>query len=142
MGGILAIKMKVVKMLPVQFKYYYNPVEIKQLMEIPEILVDIDNPINVLLCDGNTGTGATAIKAAKIIKEKYPTAKIYLATITKVFNCSEKLEGIEEIFYSRMSEETHKASEQEKKNYNLRSGITVFPWETAEDELKDVNGVN
>jgi len=141
-GSILAINMKIIKMLPVQFKYQYNPIDIKQMITVPDILSDIESPVNILLCDGNTGTGTTAVKAAKILKEKYPTAKVYLATLTRVFGCAEKLEGIEEVFYGRMTEETYRANEQERKEYDLRPGITVFPWEKAEDELKDVNGIS
>ncbi len=37
-GGILSIKMHIVTMLPVQFKYSHNPTLINQVTSIPEIL--------------------------------------------------------------------------------------------------------
>jgi hypothetical protein len=138
-GGIISIKMHILAMLPVQLKYFYNPTTIKQVLSIPEILIDVPNPMNILLCEGNTSSGSISIKAAKVIKEKYPQAKIYLATLTKVFGCPENLEGIEHIFYGRMTNENFKATDDEKKEFDLRDGITIFPWEDADDELLDIN---
>ncbi len=138
-GGILSIKMKVLTMLPVQFKYSYNPTQINQILSIHDILSPIPTPMNVLLCEGNTSSGSIATKAAAAIKEKYPQAKIYLATLTKVFGGNEKLEGIEEVFYGVMTDENFKASEEEYKNLKLRKGITIFPWESVDDELSDIN---
>ncbi len=97
--------------------------------------------MNVLLCEGNTSSGSTAKKAALAIKEKFPNAKIYLATLTKVFGCNERLDGIEEIFYGRMTDENFKATEKEKMELDLRLGITIFPWENPTDELLAINGV-
>jgi hypothetical protein len=140
-GGMLAIKMRVLTMLPVQFKYFYNPTVIKQMISIPDILTDIPEPMNILLCEGNTSSGSIATKAAAAVKEKYPQAKIYLATLTKMYGGPETLEGIEHIFYGRMTDENLNASEEEKKNFDLRPGIVVFPWENVEDELLDINAI-
>jgi hypothetical protein len=138
-GGILSIKMKVLTMLPVQFKYSYNPTTINQILSIPDILTDLPEPMNILLCEGNTSSGSIAKKAAEAIKEKYPQAKIYLATLTKVYGGSETLKGIEQVFYGCMTDENFKATEDEKQKLNLRSGITIFPWENVGDELSDIN---
>jgi hypothetical protein len=51
----------------------------------------------------------------------------------------EALEGIERVFYGRMTDENFEASEDEKKKFSLRSGITIFPRENVEDELADIN---
>ena len=140
-GGLLSIKMKVLVNLPVQFKYSYNPTTINQILSIPDILVGQPEQMNILLCEGNTSSGSIAVRAAKSLKEKYPDSKIYLATLTKVFGGPEKLEGIEEVFYGRLTDENFKASEGDFKKFNLRKGITIFPWETMEDELSDLNAV-
>ena len=138
-GGMLAIKMKVETMLPVQFKYSYNPTTINQITTLPDILPKISESPNILLCEGNTSSGSIATKAAKAIKEKYPNSKIYLATITKVYEGPESLEGIDGIFYGQMTNESFKATPEQESSLNLRKGITIFPWETAEDELADIN---
>ena len=138
-GGIIAAKMRIVPMLPIQLKYSYQPTISNQIISLPEILVDLPQPMNVLLCEGNTNTGTAAIKAAQIIKTKYPQAQIYLATACKVFGGPDQLDGIEEIFYGRMTDEKFQANEKEKTDLDLRAGITIFPWENADDELREIN---
>ena len=140
-GGILAIKMRILTMLPVQFKYSYHPTRINQILSIPDILTDLPDEMNILLTEGNTSSGSIAKTAAVAIKEKYPQARIYLATLTKVHGGSDKLDGIEDIFYGRLTDENGKANEKEKAKYDLRAGITIFPWEDPEDELSDINAM-
>ncbi len=140
-GGWLAIKMQAVTMLPVQFKYSYHPTEIHQIISVPALLTDIPKPLNILLCEGNTSSGSIAVKAAAVIKETYPTATVFLATLTKVYGGPESLTGIEHIFIGQTTDENFKASEEQRKNLNLRSGITIFPWESVEDELSDINAM-
>jgi hypothetical protein len=139
-GGIMAIKNKVEIMLPVQFKYTYNPKAIIQITSVPDLLVDVDQKMNILLCEGNTSSGSIAVRAAEAIHEKYPTAKIYLATLTKVYGGPELLEGIQEIFYGRLSNENKTASNPEIEALNIRKGITIFPWEDPKSELEELNG--
>lgn len=140
-GGMLAIKMRVITMLPVQFKYSYHPTTINQILSIPNILVEMPSVMNILLAEGNTSSGSIAKRAAAAITEKYPHAKIYLATLTRVFGGPDQLDGIEQVFYGRRTDENLVATEEEKAQYNLREGITIFPWEDIEDELSDINAV-
>ena len=138
-GGMLAVKMRVIPMLPVQFKYSYRPTLTKQIFSVPELLGDLPDPMSVLLCEGNTSTGNAAVKAAEVIKAKYPQAKIYLATLTKVYGGPERLDGIEKIFYGALADERFKASDEERNKLGIRRGITIFPWENIDDELADIN---
>ncbi len=140
-GSTIAIKMRIVPLLPVQFKYSYNPNRTDQIISVPDILVDVPEEMNVLLCEGNTSSGSIAMRAADAIHEKYPKAKIYLATLVKVFGCPDSLDGIEHVFHGVMSDENFKATEEQKKEQDLRQGITIFPWERAEDELADINAM-
>jgi len=140
-GSTMAIKMKIIPLLPVQFKYSYNPTRIDQIISIPDLLVDVPEDMNVLLCEGNTSSGSIAKRAAAAIKEKYPNAKVYLATLVKVFGCPEELEGIEHVFHGVMSDENFTAAPEQRESLQLRTGITVFPWERAEDELADINAM-
>lgn len=140
-GSVLAIKMEIVPLLPVQFKYSYNPTEITQIISLPDILVDVPEDMNIILAEGNTSSGSIAKRAAQAIKEKYPKAKIYLATLSKVCGGFESLEGIEEVFYGTMTNENFKATPKEAKELGLREGITIFPWEKAENELADINAI-
>ncbi len=138
-GSVLAIKMGIVPLLPLQFKYSYNPTKITQITSVPDLLVDVPEDMNVILAEGNTGTGSIAKEAAKAIKAKYPKAKVYLATLCKVYGGFEKLDGIEEVFYGTLTDEKFQASEEEKNRLGIRSKITIFPWENTKDELSDIN---
>jgi hypothetical protein len=138
-GSVLAIKMGIVPLLPLQFKYSYNPTKINQIISVPDILVDVPEKMNVILAEGNTSSGSIAKAAAKAIKTKYPKAKIYLATLSKVYGGFEELEGIEKVFYGTMMDENFKATDEERERLKLRSKITIFPWENPQDELADIN---
>ncbi|MCR4313636.1 MAG: hypothetical protein NUV84_00080 [Candidatus Uhrbacteria bacterium] len=59
----------------------------------------------------------------------------------KVFGCPETLEGIEHVLHGVMSDEKFLATDEQKKILNLREGITLFPWERAQDELTDINSL-
>jgi len=138
-GSLLALKMGIIPLLPVQFKYSYNPTKINQIISVPDILVEVPEDMNVILAEGNTGSGKVAMEAAKVIKAKYPKAKIYLATLTKVYGGFENLDGIEEVFYGTMTNEKFLANQEEVKQLNLREGITIFPWENSKEELSAIN---
>jgi len=131
--------MGVIPLLPVQFKYSHNPTKINQIISVPDILVGIPENMNIILAEGNTSSGSIAKEATKVIKAKYPKAKVYLATLTKVYGGFEELEGIEKIFYGTMTNEKFKASPDEVKKLGLRQGITIFPWESTKEELFAVN---
>jgi hypothetical protein len=138
-GGLLAIKLEVVPILPAQFKYSYNPTKINQISTLPDLLVDLPKSPNIIFCEGNTSSGSISKAAAKLVKEKYPDSKIYLATLTKVFGGPEALENIEKIFYGRLTNEGFKATPEEVKALNMREGVTIFPWEKTESEIADIN---
>ena len=48
-GSLLAIKMGVIPLLPVQFKYSHNPTKINQIISVPDILVGIPENMNIIL---------------------------------------------------------------------------------------------
>lgn len=140
-GSMVAIRMEIVPMLPVQFKYAYHPTRIDQIISVPDVLIDVPEDPIILLCDGNTSSGSIAMQAAHAIHEKYPEAKIYLATLAKVFGCPDRLDGIEHTFYGTMTDEAFKANSRQRKEFHIREGITIFPWENVDAELNDINSV-
>jgi len=137
-AGVMSIRMNIVPMLPVQFKH--SPEKVDQISDLPKLLVNLPENPNILFCEGNTSAGSVSKLAVKLIKEKYPNSKIYLATLTKVYGGPEEIENIEKIFYGAMTNENGKATDEEVEKLGLRQGITIFPWEKVEDELKELNG--
>lgn len=147
-GGIpataIANKFKIMRFLPVQVKYVYDEndptrMEHKQMLSLPEILQNTpDNP-NILVCETNTNNGASANKSIALIKEKYPISTIYYATVAKVYGGPDNLNYVKEYFWGVQTNEAFKASDEEMKRLGLRPKITIFPWETAEFELSNIN---
>ena len=147
-GGIPAIaianKFKIIRFLPVQMKYVYDKddpslVEHKQMLSFPEILQDIPDKPNILICETNTGTGNSAKKSIALIREQYPTSTIYYATIAKVYGGPSKFKDVQDYFWGVQTNEFFKANKDEVQSLCLRPKITIFPWETAEFELADIN---
>lgn len=136
-AGIISIKLGVIPLLPVQFKHSTEGVD--QISTLPELLIDLPENPNILFCEGNTSAGSVSKKAVKLIKEKYPKSKIYLATVAKVYGGPEEIEGIEKIFYGTLTNENSKATKEETAKMQIREGITIFPWEKVEDELSELN---
>jgi len=147
-GGIpatvIANRFKITRLLPVQVKYIINEndpsrVEHKQMLSLPEILQDTpDNP-NILICETNTGSGNSANKSIALIKNKYPNSTVYYATVAKVYGGPDNLDNVKEYFWGVQTNEFFKANDDEVKQLGLRPKITIFPWETAEFELFDIN---
>ena len=139
LGSILAVKLRVIPLLPVQIKSSYQPRRLTQVSTLSDLLVDLPEAPTILLCEGNTNSGLTAARAAAVLHEKHPTAKIYLATLAKVFDGPEQIDGIEHIFTGVLTDENFTATPKQLADGSIRPGITIFPWENAEDELVDVN---
>src|SRR5258708_31008394 len=57
-GMMLAIKLKIFKVIPLGLKSNYNTGEIDQLFDIP--VIEIGENSNILVCENNTYSGHTA----------------------------------------------------------------------------------
>ena len=139
----IANKFKIIQILPIQVKYLYDEdlwtVEHKQVLSLPEILIDSSDAPNILICEANTWSGESAKKAIALIKERYPAANLYYSTIAQVYGGPDKFENVKEYFYGIQTNESFVASDEETKELWLRPKITIFPWETTEYELSDIN---
>lgn len=138
---VIANKLEIINIIPIHLKYFYNPTEIRLMLPIVKPLSMGNNP-KILVVESNTSSGQTAIKTHSLIKEEFPDSEIYYATVTRVFkNPSPNLSMYKKYLYGIMTDEDLLASEEEKRDYSLREGITIFPWETAERELNEINSL-
>ncbi len=140
-GTIIANKLEIVTLLPVQVKYDYSIKKPIQIFPFEKPLdKDLGDTPKILVVESNTFTGQSAKLSTDIIKKAYPQAELYYATVTRVYRLNEvKLSMYKEYFYGVMTNENFEADEQKEKELQLRSKITVYPWETAEEELKEIN---
>jgi hypothetical protein len=78
----------------------------------------------------------------KVMRAKYPTAKLYYATVTKAFGGPDKLEGVEEYFYGTLTDELFAATADDIKKWKIRSKTVLFPWEILDNEISEANALN
>lgn len=138
-GSILAISLKIIRMLPIQIKYLPNPYRVEQISDFPKLLYPLPDKPKILICETNTSSGGTAKLVIKLLRGKFPHSKLYYSTVTKVFGGQDKFDEIEEYFFGIQTNEKLLATKEQIEKYNLRQKITLFPWENIEDELKEMN---
>lgn len=138
---IIANKLDIITYLPLQVKYNYSAKEIEQLIPFYKpITKDLGERPHFLVVESNTFSGQSAIKAAEIIKKEYPNAYLYYATVTRVYRNPEiQLPMYEQYFYGCQTNENFEADNNTEKSLYLRPNITIYPWESVENELHDIN---
>lgn len=138
---VIANKLGIINIIPVHLKYFYNPTEIKLMMPIVKPL-SLDSKPRILVVEANTSSGDSAEKAYSLLKKEIPDSEIYYATLTRVFKRDlRSLSMYKACLYGVMTDEDVTATEMEKKEFSLREGITIYPWETAERELEEINSL-
>lgn len=138
---IIANKLKILTILPVHVKCMQNPAEIKQMLPISKPLSDnlSKNP-KILVIETNTSSGSSAKKVHELLMAEFPHAELFYATVARVFRKPQiNLEMYKEYFWGIMTDEKLIATPEEQREFNLRQKITIFPWETAEFELEEIN---
>lgn len=136
-GNALAIRLQVMRIIPLQFKYMSQPARLESMNAAPT--QPATDRLNILICENNTSTGGTAKAAIAHLKRMFPQSKLHYATVAKVFGGPDSLEGIEGYCFGVQTNERFLASPAQMKEFSLRPGITLFPWEIVEHELKEIN---
>ncbi len=139
-GLTLAIRLGVTAVLPIQLKHVPNATVPKQLLSIPSMLQDVGDSPSILICETNTDRGSVAEEAIRLIQEKYPRARLFYATLAKVYGGPDTFKGVSEYFFGIETNERFLASAAECIQKRLRPGVCIFPWENAESELAQING--
>jgi hypoxanthine phosphoribosyltransferase len=140
-GTIIANKLEMTTLLPIQLKYEYAS---KKPIQLLPFYTPLENTLGtsprILVVECNTYSGASAMLAADILKKAYPDAELYYASVAKVFRIPDIEMGIyRKCFYGVITNENFEADHETAQKLQLRHGITIFPWETAEHELRDIN---
>jgi hypoxanthine phosphoribosyltransferase len=135
-GTMIANKMKIIPVIPIQVKNNYLDGCIDKVIE-PICLngLLIENIKNILVTECNTYMGRSASLVYKMLKEKFPVAIIHYACITRVFGGPKTIEGFETYTVGCITNEAFRDEAPKE----ARFGITVYPWETPEYELEDIN---
>ncbi len=139
-GTYLAYKLKLLRILPVQYKYIFSnngKAKIKKFYGIRKSDVSVKSPV-FLLVENNHCFGTTAQLAAKHIKRMFPKCTIIYAAAHADYT-HRKLWYVDASFYGRFTNESKSLSAKGCKDKRIKSGVFLFPWEDMEEEWDMVN---
>lgn len=143
-GGIaaqyFAYKLHLLKILPVQYKYLYEEggIKLRKINNYSSLKPKtLPNP-TFLVVENNHCFGTTSKMAIKDIKKLIPRCKIIYVAIFADYSFQE-MKDAEAVFYGRLTNETKDLTEKEAKILRIKNGLSLFPWESLEEEWAAVN---
>jgi len=140
-GAYLAYRLHLLRIIPVQYKYFFkdgdlSKIKLKRLLDFPKD-VKLPKRPTFLLAEQNMCFGLTATKAAEHLKEKYPDCKIILAADSMDYSY-QKFDIFDAMFYGTLSNDTKEISAEECKKKGIDPGLSLFPWESLDEEYTTV----
>lgn len=140
-GSVIANKLEIIPQLPIQVKHNYQQNKLEQILPVTKLLTPLPKKPTILVAECNTYSGKSARKAGQLVLENYSQATLMYATVTKVYRKDEiDLSLFDKVFVGKHTNESFEADHTTAKELDLRPKITIFPWETPERELRDING--
>lgn len=139
-GTFLAAKLHLLRILPVQYKYFFEgrKIILKKLFGFSKSDLGKSRPV-FLLVENNHCFGLTAQTAAEGLKEQFPGCRIIYAADTMDYSY-QKNEHAEAIFYGELTNDTKTLSEEDAKQKGISGKMHLYPWENIEEEWTTVQG--
>lgn len=138
LGTYLAYKLGVLRINPVQYKYFFDEegeIHLQKLQSIDTEKLPED-PV-LLLTEDNHCFGTTAELAAKELKEQIPECTIIYAADHIDFSYKEN-KYADVLFYGRLTNETRELSKKEAEEKGINPYSHLLPWENLEEEWQTV----
>ena len=147
-GGIpgiyLANQLKVVRILPYQFKYLHHPEKEIKMLDLSFDNLNsfiIDNP-TVLVIEGNHSTGNLANNVIKIIKKEKPNSKVLYVALAKDYYYKDSVDLVDFTTCGFYTNENRKLSLVECNNENIEyKKVYISPWELEQEEFSALNNI-
>jgi hypoxanthine phosphoribosyltransferase len=139
-ANYLSYKLKILRMLPVQYKYFYvkgGKMQLRRLSAIRKGDVDGKAPA-FLVVEGNHCFGITAQTAINDIKKTFPRSKIIYAADHGDYSYRE-MKSVYASFYGKLTNETRALTAAQCKAKKVENGSFLFPWENFDEEWDTVN---
>jgi hypothetical protein len=133
-GGMLAVRLGITAVLPIQLKYARGPTRIVTVVRLPRGVALPPKP-RILVCDVNLSTGATVTEAVRQVRVLHPGASVTVAVLALVHGGPRSIEGAESLLHGIETNEALLPGA----GPDVRPGATLFPWERPEDELRELN---
>lgn len=138
-GTYLAYKLHLLKILPVQYKYFVIDGKhvLKNLISIPKENLKISENPTFLVVENNHCFGGTSKMAINDLKKIIPGCKIIYAAAHMDYSYQE-MEQAEVVFYGKLTNECWKLFKEEALKKGLDMFLSLFPWEDLEEEWATV----
>ncbi|MDD2515815.1 MAG: phosphoribosyltransferase [Candidatus Gracilibacteria bacterium] len=137
-GTYLAYKLGIVKIIPVQYKYFFKQekeekiAELRKIFGLPKDLNLGDKPV-ILVTENCHCFGTTAQIAIDEIKEQFPNSFVIYVADTVDYTYK-NIKGADIAFYGILTNDTKTLTSEECKNLGVDETTTLFPWEDLEEE--------
>jgi hypoxanthine phosphoribosyltransferase len=138
-GVYLAYKLKLIRIVPVQYKYFTNEnsnLELRKLLDLPENISLSEKP-TILIVENNHCFGTTGVIVTKNIRERFSNATIIYVASWMDYSFQEN-KYADTVIYGKLTNETKMLSEEEAVSKGLETPATLFPWENEEEEWSTV----
>jgi len=138
LGTYLAYKFNLLRILPVQYHYFFvgkDKAELRQILFTPKKNM-FDHDPTFLVVEGDQCFGNTVIHTAKDLKEIFPNCRILHVTDLLDYSYREAAKDfVEKTFYGKYSNHCEELSEEMCKKLEIECGSTIAPWENYEEEI-------
>lgn len=139
-GTYLAYKLRLLKILPIQYKYLPGQsIEPVKLLDGLSLDRKIGSTPVLLLVENNHCFGTSAKLAAEELSKAFPGCMIIYAAAHMDYSHQDAVSA-EAVFYGRLTNEARGLSLEEAKEKGLTNEIFLFPWENLEEEWAAVSG--
>ena len=137
-GTYLAYKLNVLRITPVQYKYFFKDevANLVQIQKVNEDLFDKNAELTFLLVEGNHCYGTSAKYAAKGLKEQFPNCKIIYAASNMDYNYLNVVDKYAEVsFYGNLNNDCEEMDREKCEELGIDfDKVTIFPWENEDEE--------
>ncbi|MCK4525063.1 MAG: phosphoribosyltransferase [Candidatus Andersenbacteria bacterium] len=140
-GTYLTFKLDLLRILPVQYKYFLSndKIELKKIFSFSKRSLDGKKSPVFLLVENNHCFGLTASTAAKDLKKMFPGCRIIYA-VDHIDYSYQKIDNVEKTFYGKLTNETKALNDKECKIKKIENICYLFPWENLDEEMTTVKG--
>ncbi|MFH1671746.1 MAG: phosphoribosyltransferase [Candidatus Portnoybacteria bacterium] len=142
LAGFLAYRLHLIRILPVQYKYFFvgkNKAELRQILFTPKKSMFKGNP-TFLLVEGDQCYGNTVIAAAKDLKKIFPKCKIiHIADCLDYTYRNSVKDYVNKIFHGVYTNHCEELSDEQCKKLGIGKA-TIAPWENYEEEIATLEG--
>jgi hypoxanthine phosphoribosyltransferase len=139
-GTYFAYQLHILRILPVQYKYFFNKgkIELKRMFDLPMPEPQLPEKPNFLLVENNQCYGTTAESAAKYLREKFPDCKVIHVADYADYSY-QKFDVFDVSFYGQLTNDTRTLTKEKCKKLGVESFSNLFPWENIDEEWKTVH---